>query len=135
MYIFKSTDSDSHVIRVGKSTFCTMDYLPRSQLQKPLYHLKMSRVATKSTQCICNYYGSRPACASVQSDQDPCCSLSVSRVGKPTAWILIRLGRCTCWSGSMLVANALCWFCRDAAQIVLEHHIKFRILVYTGQGT
>jgi hypothetical protein len=22
------------------------------------------------------------------------------------------------WSGSMLVANALCWFCRDAAQIL-----------------
>jgi hypothetical protein len=24
--------------------------------------------------------------------------------------------RCASWSGSMLLANALCWFCRDAAQ-------------------
>jgi hypothetical protein len=32
-----------------------------------------------------------------------------------TAWILIRLRGCAGWSGSMLVANALCWFCRDVA--------------------
>jgi hypothetical protein len=41
-----------------------------------------------------------------------------NRVGiKQKAWILIRLRGCAGWSGSMLVANTLCWFCRDAAQI------------------
>jgi hypothetical protein len=39
-------------------------------------------------------------------------------VCKRTAWILIRLRACACWSGSMLVANTLCWFCLDAAYIV-----------------
>jgi hypothetical protein len=37
------------------------------------------------------------------------------RVSKRTAWILIRLRRCAGWPGSMLVANALCWFCYYAA--------------------
>jgi hypothetical protein len=27
---------------------------------------------------VCNQHGPRPACGSVQSDQDQCCSLSVS---------------------------------------------------------
>jgi hypothetical protein len=36
------------------------------------------------------------------------------RVCKRTAWILIG------WSGSMLVANPLCWFCRDAAHITTQ---------------
>jgi hypothetical protein len=44
-----------------------------------------------------------------------------NRVGKGTAWILIRLRRCAGWSGSMLVANPFCWFCRDAAQIMMLH--------------
>jgi hypothetical protein len=39
------------------------------------------------------------------------------RVGKRTAWILIRLRGCAGLSGSMLVTNPLCWFCRDAAHI------------------
>jgi hypothetical protein len=39
-------------------------------------------------------------------------------VCKQTAWILIRLQGCAGWSGSMLVAIALCWFCRDAAHLV-----------------
>jgi hypothetical protein len=33
--------------------------------------------------------------------------------------ILIRLRGCAGWSGSMLVANALRWFCRDAAQLLI----------------
>jgi hypothetical protein len=37
------------------------------------------------------------------------------RVGKRTAWILIRLSGCAGKSGSMLVASTLCWFCRDVA--------------------
>jgi hypothetical protein len=32
---------------------------------------------------------------------------------------LIRLRGCAGWSGSMLVANPLCWFCHDAAHIVI----------------
>jgi hypothetical protein len=36
-----------------------------------------------------------------------------NRVGKRTA--LIRPCGCAGWSGSMLVANALCWFCHDEA--------------------
>jgi hypothetical protein len=40
-----------------------------------------------------------------------------NRVCKRTAWILIRLRGCAGWSGSMLVANALCWFCRDVAHL------------------
>jgi hypothetical protein len=43
-----------------------------------------------------------------------------NRVCKRTAWLLIRLRGCAGWSGSMLVANALCWFCRDAAHIFLR---------------
>jgi hypothetical protein len=30
----------------------------------------------KPTECVCDQHGSRPACASAQSDQDPCCSLT-----------------------------------------------------------
>jgi hypothetical protein len=32
----------------------------------------------KTNIMLCDQHGSRPACASAQSDQDPCCSLSVS---------------------------------------------------------
>jgi hypothetical protein len=44
-----------------------------------------------------------------------------------TAWILIRLHRCAGWSVSMLVANVLCWFCRDTAHMMFYHcnyHLK-----------
>jgi hypothetical protein len=40
-----------------------------------------------------------------------------NRVGKRTAWILIRLRGCAGWSGSMLVANPLCWFCHDTTHM------------------
>jgi hypothetical protein len=43
------------------------------------------------------------------------------RVCKRTAWILIRLRGCAGWSGSILVANPLCWFCRDAAHLFCKH--------------
>jgi hypothetical protein len=36
----------------------------------------LSRVATKPTKCVCDQHGSRPACASAKSDQNPCCSLT-----------------------------------------------------------
>jgi hypothetical protein len=39
------------------------------------------------------------------------------RLCKQTAWILIRLNGCAGWSGSILVANQLGWFCRDAAYL------------------
>jgi hypothetical protein len=42
-----------------------------------------------------------------------------NRVGKRTAWILIRVRGCAGWSGSMLVANPLCWFCLDTAHMSL----------------
>jgi hypothetical protein len=32
----------------------------------------------------------------------------------------MRLHGCAGWSGSMLVANALCWFCHDAAQMMVK---------------
>jgi hypothetical protein len=38
----------------------------------------MSHAMTKLTKCVCDQHGTRPACASAQSDQDPCCSLSFS---------------------------------------------------------
>jgi hypothetical protein len=38
----------------------------------------MSRDMTIPTKCVCDQHGSRPVCTSAQSDQDPCCSLSVS---------------------------------------------------------
>jgi hypothetical protein len=41
------------------------------------YRNYVSRVMTKPTKWICDQHGTRPACASAQSDQDPCCSLSV----------------------------------------------------------
>jgi hypothetical protein len=38
---------------------------------------------TKTSKCVCNSeHGSRPAWASTQSDQDPCCLLSVSLLVK-----------------------------------------------------
>jgi hypothetical protein len=42
------------------------------------------------------------------------------RVCKRTAWMPIRLRGCEGWSGSMLVANALCWFCRDVAHFYIS---------------
>jgi hypothetical protein len=42
------------------------------------------------------------------------------RVWKRTAWILIWLRGGAGWSVSMLVANPLCWFCHDAAQIKVK---------------
>jgi hypothetical protein len=39
-----------------------------------------------------------------------------NRVGKRTAWILIRQRGCACWSGSMRDASPICWLCRGAAQ-------------------
>jgi hypothetical protein len=45
--------------------------------------------------------------------------LTCYRICKRTAWILIRLRGCAGWSGSMLVANTLCCFCHDAAQIYI----------------
>jgi hypothetical protein len=65
--------------------------------------------------------------ASPQSDQDPCCSLSVSvLVIELVSEQHGSLSDCGCagWSGSMLVANALCWFCHDAAQIILKLYIS-----------
>jgi hypothetical protein len=50
-------------------------------------------------------------------------------VCKWTAWILIRLCRCAGWSGSMLVANPLCWFCHDAAHMIfVERYIWLMLL-------
>jgi hypothetical protein len=40
--------------------------------------MKVSCVTTKPMQCVCDQHGSRPACASTQSDQDSCCSLTNS---------------------------------------------------------
>jgi hypothetical protein len=48
------------------------------------------------------------------------------RVCKRTAWILIRLRGCAGWSGSMLVANPLCWFCRDAAHFITYFNWYYR---------
>jgi hypothetical protein len=55
-----------------------------------------------------------------QSDQDLCCSLTNPITSRGTD--SEQHGSCTGWSGSMLAANALCWFCHDAA------HITFYIL-------
>jgi hypothetical protein len=50
------------------------------------------------------------------------CRLNAYRISM--IWVLLsdRLIACECagWSGSMLVANALCWFCRDATHILLR---------------
>jgi hypothetical protein len=43
-----------------------------------VFTLQLSRVTTKPTWWVCDQHGSRPACTSAQSDQDPCCSLSIS---------------------------------------------------------
>jgi hypothetical protein len=47
------------------------------------------------------------------------------RVCKRTAWIFIRLRGCAGWSGSMLVANPLCWFCHGAAHIIFSTMIEY----------
>jgi hypothetical protein len=90
-------------------------YLVKHQITNSYYY--MSRVTTKPIKCVCDQHGSRPACASAQSDQDPCCLLTNS--------ILSRETDSAGWSGSMLVANPLSWFCRDTAHIcilVFEKH-------------
>jgi hypothetical protein len=46
------------------------------------------------------------------------------RIGKRTAWILIRMPGCAGWSGSMLVANPLYWFCNDTA------HMRYSLPVW-----
>jgi hypothetical protein len=46
-----------------------------------------------------------------QSDQDQCCSLSVS---------IIVIGFVSEQHGSMLVANALCWICHSVAHISIS---------------
>jgi hypothetical protein len=46
------------------------------------------------------------------------------RVCKRTAWILIGLRGCAGWSGSMLVANPLCWFCHDTAHFCVASYIE-----------
>jgi hypothetical protein len=52
-------------------------------------------------------------------------SISSREIDSETAWILIRLRGSAGWSGSMLVANPLCWFCHDAVQI------SYIIVLYT----
>jgi hypothetical protein len=63
-----------------------------------------------------------------QSDQDPCCSLSVSLlvigfVSEQHGSDPIRLRGCASWSGSLLVANPLCWFCHGMAQLHIYYYL------------
>jgi hypothetical protein len=51
----------------------------------------------------------------VQSDQDPCCLLTNPITSRETD---------SEQSGSMLVANALCWFCRDAAHFTYDRQAQ-----------
>jgi hypothetical protein len=44
----------------------------------------MSRVMTKPIQWVCDQHRSELACASAQSDQDPCCSLTNSITSRKT---------------------------------------------------
>jgi hypothetical protein len=69
------------------------------------YHL--GRVTTKPTYWVCDQHGSRPACASKQSDQDPCCSLTNPITSRETdseqygSWSDCTDGQAdlkTCWS-------------------------------------
>jgi hypothetical protein len=68
----------------------------------------MSRVMTKPTLWP----------ASEQSDPFAISFSTCNRIGTRTKWTLIRLRGCAGWSGSMLVANALFWFCRDTVHIL-----------------
>jgi hypothetical protein len=47
-----------------------------SSLKYIVYFKYLSRVTTKPTYWVCDQHGSSPACASTQSDQDPCCMLT-----------------------------------------------------------
>jgi hypothetical protein len=40
-------------------------------------------------------------------------------MGLRPAWIQTSLRIRAAWSGSMLVANPVCWFCHDAAQMLV----------------
>jgi hypothetical protein len=44
----------------------------------------MAKFISKPTWCICEQHGSRPACASAQSDQGSCCSLTNSITSRET---------------------------------------------------
>jgi hypothetical protein len=90
------------------------------QFYTVILFVTVSRAMTKPTKWVCDQHGSRPVCVSAQSDQDPCCSLSVSLL--VIGFVREQHGSWSdCadagWSGSMLVANALCWFCHGAAQV------------------
>jgi hypothetical protein len=45
--------------------------------------------------------------------------IRIHAVGLPTLLQVEKLHKCTGWSASMLVANPLCWFCHEAAQLCL----------------
>jgi hypothetical protein len=77
-----------------------------------------------------NQHGSRPACTFAQSDQDPCCFLTNPFTSRETdgkqhgSWISLQ--KCAGWSGSMLVANALCCF----VMMLLIYTICFFVIIY-----
>jgi hypothetical protein len=89
-------------------------------------YIIMSHVITKPTLWVCDQHGSRPACASAQSDQDPFCLLSVSLV--VIGFVSEQHGS---WSNCADVwvqagRKPICWFCHSAA-----HKLKY--IVYSAQ--
>ena len=78
---------------------------------------------TKPTKWVCARQRLRSAWASAQSDQSLRCALNGYQRTKGffmrTSKNLIRLGGCPGWSESSLGAKSFCWFCLEAAHIVL----------------
>ena len=97
---------------------------------------------TKPTKWACAQRKLRSALASAQSDQSLRCineeSLDPSLPIERTAKSLIRLGGCPGWSESSLSAQPLCWFCHDAAHILMwceiSMHVIFFLLMQTNSG-
>ena len=74
---------------------------------------------------MCTQQRLKSAWASAQSDQSLLCpheeSLGPQLPIERTAKTLIRLGRCPGWSESSLGTQSFCWFCHEAAHIMLVY--------------
>jgi hypothetical protein len=99
---------------------------------------KLSRVMTKSTYCVCDQHGSRPACASAHSDQNPCCSLTNPITSRETdseqhgSWsdcADAQAGLDLCWSDThyvgFVMARLKWWCCIHLVRVVCLKRLSY----------
>jgi hypothetical protein len=95
---------------------------------------------TKPTWWVCDQQGSRPACASTQSDQDPCCSLTNPISSRETdseqhgSWsdcTDAQAGLDPCWSQKHYVGFVVTWLksCSTTEQPLYNYRIRYTCVV------